>query len=134
MQIKYKTIIGLFFLILFIVFLGTFVCRYSFSSEKDMNRISELMSNGNYAQAIAILEKTLKGKKDDEAKAKLNYLIATCYGKQGNLGKAIYYYKETLNEKKSDFAVLARFQLAKYYQNLKNYELAMSEFKTILSD
>ncbi len=128
-----KSAMLLFFLILFIALLGTFVCLYSFSSEKDITKVSELMSTGRYTQAVAILEKKLKDT-ETKTKAKFNYLIATCYRKQGNLGKAIYYYKEVLNEGKSDFAVLARFQLVKYYQDLKNYELAVSEYKTILSD
>ncbi len=127
-------IIILIFLILFIALSGTFVCRYSFSSEKEITKISELISTGKYTQAITILEKKLKDTKSDETKAKYNYLIAVCYRKQGNSGKAIYYYKEAINDKKSDFAVLARFQIAKYYQNLKNYELAEKEYKTIISE
>jgi len=121
-------------LIIVLSFFGVFLCGECLSSDKDMIKIVDLISKNDYPKAIILLETLVSKTTDAQTKDRYVYLIATCYRKQGQWGKAISHYQQVAKDKDSTFKEISSFRIAKYYQETKNYPSAITEYEALLKD
>ena len=121
-------------LIIVLSFFGVFLCRECLSSDKDMVKIVDLISKNDYARAITLLETLVSKTTDAQTKDRYVYLIATCYRKQGQWGKAISHYQQVAKDQASTFKEISSYRIAKYYQEMKNFPSAIMEYEALLKN
>lgn len=122
------------FLIIVSSLLGVFLCSDCLSSDKDEARIYELIASKNYVRAISAIDSLLSKSEEKQAKSKYLYLLATCRRMNNQWDSAISNYKLVADEKESKFSEIARFRIAKRYQEISNYPSAISEYEKLLDD
>ncbi|MDQ1318259.1 MAG: Tetratricopeptide repeat protein [Candidatus Poribacteria bacterium] len=121
-------------LIIVLSFFGVFLCRECLSSDKDMVKIVDLISKNDYPRAITLLETLVSKTTDAQTKDRYAYMIATCYRKQGQWGKAISHYQQVAKDKDSTFKEISSYRIAKYYQEMKNFPSAIEEYEALLKN
>jgi soluble lytic murein transglycosylase len=118
--------------LLIICFLSIFLCSECASDEREFQKALESVEGRDYSQAAEILKSLIPKVENPELKSKYRYVAATCYRKLGRWEEAISYYKSTLGEGEFPFADLARLHIATGYRDLRDHEMAIEWYETIL--
>ncbi len=107
-----------------------------FYARLNMAQVTELGKSSNVRSARKLFKKLLKDKKNKEFKDRIYFEMAEFEAKQGNLDKAIGFYKSSVmasqgNNRQNGYAYLRLGEI--YYYSLKKYELAQAYYDSTIN-